>query len=87
MNDEYVHIKLTKEEKSLILDKAQFYIFNEDTLNELKNRNKKVIKFKRSSVTDIIGELSYYYNRSNNEYESMSLDELICHLECYEKKN
>ncbi len=87
MSDKYVHVDLDKEQKSIILDKASFYIFDDETKTDLNNKRKKWIKFKRTTITDIIGELSYYYNRSKNEFESMLLDELICHLESYEKEN
>lgn len=87
MNDKYVLVDLDKEQKSIVLDKASFYIFDDETKEDLNNKRKKWISFKRTAITDIIGELSYYYNRSNNEYESFILDELICHLEYYEKDN
>jgi hypothetical protein len=85
MNDDFILVDLDKEQKLVVLDKASFYIFDDETKMDLNNKRKKWIKFKRTAITDIIGELSYYYNRSENEYESMLLDELICHLEYYEK--
>ena len=85
MSDRFILVDLDKEQKSIVLEKALFYIFDEETKEDLNNKSKKWIKFKRTTLTDIIGELSYYYNRSKNEYESMLLDELICHLEYYEK--
>ncbi len=85
MSDRFILVDLDKEQKSIVLEKASFYIFDEETKGDLNNMRKKWIKFKRTTLTDIIGELSYYYNRSENEYESMLLDELICHLEYYEK--
>lgn len=84
MRDEFILVDLNKVQKSIILDKASFYIFDDETEMDLNNKRKKWIKFKSTTLTDIIGELSYYYNRSENEYESMLLDELICHLEYYE---
>ena len=85
MSDKFIFVDLDKEQKSIVLEKASFYIFDEETKEDLNNKRKKWIKFKRTTITDIIGELSYYYNRSKNEYESMLLDELIYHLEYYEK--
>ena len=85
MSDRFILVDLDKEQKSIVLEKASFYIFDEETKEDLNNKRKKWIKFKRTTLTDIIGELSYYYNRSENEYESMLLDELICHFEYYEK--
>ncbi len=85
MNDDFILVDLDKGQKSIILDKASFYIFDDETSIDLNNKRKKWIKFKRTAITSIIGELSYYYNRSKNQYESMLLDELIGHLENYEK--
>jgi hypothetical protein len=85
MSDKYVLVDLDKEQKSIVLDKASFYIFDDETKEGLNNKRKKWITFKRTTITEIIGELSYHYNRSENKYESMLLDELICHLEYYEK--
>jgi len=85
MSNDFIFVDLDKDQKSIVLDKASFYIFEDETKMDLNNKRKKWIKFKRTTITDIIGELSYYYNRSENEYESMLLDELICHLEYYER--
>jgi len=87
MKDDFILVDLDKEQKSIVLDKALFYIFDDETKMDLNNKRKKWIKFKRTTITNIIGELSYYYNRSKNEYESMLLDELICYLEYYERHN
>ncbi len=86
MSSEFILVDLDKEQKSIVLDKASFFIFDDETTKDLNNKRKKWISFKCKTLTDIIGELSYYYNRSKNEYESMVLDELICHLEYYEKQ-
>jgi len=86
MSDKFILVDLDKEQKSIVLDKASFFIFDDETEKDLNNKRKKWIKFKSATITDIIGELSYYYNRSESEYESMLLDELICHLEYYEKQ-
>ena len=84
MSEDLILVDLDKEQKLIILDKASFFIFDEETKIDLNNKRKKWIQFKKSTITDIIGELSYYYNRSRNEYESMVLDELIGHLENHE---
>ncbi|MFT5658289.1 MAG: hypothetical protein ACI9KN_001568 [Gammaproteobacteria bacterium] len=86
MTSEFIHVDLDKEQKSIVLDKASFFIFDDETTKDLNNKRKKWISFNCKTLTDVIGELSYYYNRSKNEYESMVLDELICHLEYYEKQ-
>ena len=87
MSNEFILVDLDEEQKSIVLDKASFYIFDDETKMDLNNKRKKWIRFKGITLTDIIGELSYYYNRSKSDYESMLLDELICHLEYYEKHN
>ncbi len=86
MSDKFILVDLDEKQKSTVLDKASFYIFDDETNMDLHNKRKKWIKFKNTTLTDIIGELSYYYNRSENEYEGMLLDELICHLEYYENR-
>ena len=87
MSDKYILVDLDKEQKIIILDKASFFIFDDETKKDLNNGRKKWIRFKKATIADIVGELSYYYNRSTSEYESMLLDEIICHLEFYEKDN
>jgi hypothetical protein len=87
MSYEFILVDLSNEQKIIVLDKASFYLFDEETKMDLNNKRKKWIRFKQKTITDVIGELSYYYNRSRNKYESMLLDELICHLEYYEKHN
>ena len=87
MSNKYIDIDLNREQKFLVQEKTSFFIFSDCTKEDLNNKRKKWIRFERLAISDIIGELSYYYNRSENEYESMLLDELICHLELYEKDN
>jgi len=79
-------VDLDREQKAIILDKASFYIFDDETTEDLKNNRKKWIRFNPTALDEIVGELSYYYNRSNNDYESMVLEELIGHLEYYERQ-
>ena len=84
MSNEYTLVDLDKKQKSIILEKASFIVQDSETLDDLNNNRKKWIRFNSMLIPDVIGELSYYYNRSNNTYESMLLDELISHLEYYE---
>ena len=86
MNDRLILVDLDKEQKSIVLDKASFYIFADETKADLNNNRKKWIRFEATTLTEIIGELSYYFNRSKNTYDSMVLDELINHLEYYERQ-
>ncbi len=83
MGKEYVLIQLNKEEKAQILEKASFFIFDKTTEADLNNGRKKNIRFDKSSLVEIIGELCYYFNRSDDDREFQVLDELISHLECH----
>ena len=85
MSSEYILVDLDKEQKSIVLEKASFFVQDSGTLDDLNNNRKKWIRFRSMALPDVIGELSYYYNRSSNDYESMLLDELISHLEYYEE--
>lgn len=85
MTEKFITVDLDNEQKLIILNKASFHILDDESKDDLNNKRKKWIRFTRTTLTEIIGELSYYYNRSTSEYESMLLDELICHLEYYEK--
>lgn len=86
MEKNFIEVDLNSTEKRLIMELASFYVFNEITLSDLKNGRKKWIRFNAYTITDVIGELSYHFNRCNNMRKSEILDELICHLEFYEKK-
>ena len=85
MSNKYVLVDLSKEQKAIISDKTLFFLQDSETKEDLDNNRKKWIRFNRMVLSEVIGELSYYFNRSDNEYESMVLDELIIHLEYYEK--
>ena len=77
----FTEIDLHPDEKKLILKLAPFFVTDKVTLADLKNARKKWIRFHTAAVDDIIGELSYHYNRSRSAYQSEQLDELINHLE------
>ena len=85
MSDQYVEVDLTAEEKKLIIDLASFFIMDKITEADLKNPRKKWIKFKARSISEITGELAYHFNRCKSGYKSAMLDQLIDHLEFYEK--
>lgn len=86
MPKEYIKVDLTQDEKEAILEYAGFFIFDEETKNDLKNKRKKWINFSKSQLTNVIGELSYYFNRSKSDFQFYFLDQLISHLEYYEKR-
>ena len=65
---------------------ASFFLTDSEPIEDLNNKRKKWIRFNKFMLSEIIGELSYCYNRSKNNYESIILDELIVHLEYYEEK-
>ena len=83
-NDQYVLVDLTATEKKLIMELASFFIMDEATKADLMNARKKWIRFGSTTISDVVGELSYYFNRSNDPYKSGLLDQLIDHLEAYE---
>ena len=83
MKEQFIFVDLDKEQKAIIVDKAWFYASAAETKEDLKNKRKKWIRFSRNALSEIIGELSYHYNRCKNNYDSMLLDELIMHLEYY----
>lgn len=85
MTKEYIKVDLSQYEKETILEYAGFFIFEEATKNDLKNKRKKWINFTKSQLTEVIGELSYYFNRSKSDSQFYFLDQLISHLEFYEK--
>ncbi len=78
---EFVEVDLHAEEKKLILDLAGFLVVDEVTQADLKNGRKKWIRFRPHVISELIGELSYHYNRCKSAYKSELLDELIGHLE------
>ena len=80
-SDEFIEVDLHADEKKLILELAGFWVTDETTQADLKNGRKKWIRFRPHVVSDVIGELSYHYNRCRNAHRSELLDELIDHLE------
>ncbi|MFC1652123.1 hypothetical protein ACFL3F_00240 [Planctomycetota bacterium] len=85
MGNEYIKVDLTKEEKAAILEYAGFFVIDEATKADLTNKRKKWVRFSKPAVSNIIGELSYCFNRCKDNDLFHLLDELICHLENYEQ--
>ena len=81
MTDEYIEVDLTKEEKEAILKHADFFITDKNTKKDLLNKRKKWVRFTPYEINEIIGELSYYFNRTKSDHEFYFLDRLIGHLE------
>ena len=86
MTKDYIEVDLTPEEKAAILEYAGFFVMDETTKADLSNKRKKWIRFSKFAISDIIGELSYCFNRCKDNDLFHFLDELIGHLECYERQ-
>ncbi|MCP3929903.1 MAG: hypothetical protein GY705_12480 [Bacteroidetes bacterium] len=84
MSIKYIEVDLDNEQKQAILKYASFFVGDKITKNDLLNKRKKWIRFKPTAISDVIGELSYYFNRCKSNDLFHFLDELICHLEYYE---
>ena len=67
---EFIEVDLRADEKKLILELAGFWVTDETTQADLKNGRKKWIRFRAQVVSDVIGELSYHYNRCRNAYKA-----------------
>ena len=86
MMKKYIEIDLTQAEKSAILKYANFYVTDEKTKADLSNKRKKWIRFVTYELSSVIGELSYHFNRCKDNDMFYFLDELISHLEAYERQ-
>lgn len=78
---EFIEVDLHSNEKKLILELAGFWVTDETTQADIKHGRKKWIRFKPHVVSEVIGELSYHYNRCKSAAKSELLDALIGHLE------
>ena len=85
MSREYIEVDLTPEEKAGILQYAGFFVMDDISKADLSNGRKKWIRFNKYELSNIIGELSYSFNRCKDDSLFGFLDELICHLENYER--
>jgi hypothetical protein len=85
MRKNFILVDLDETEKLILLKEASFFLTDSETIEDLNNKRKKWIRFNKNILSEIIGELTYCYNRSKNNYESMVLDQLIVHLEYYEQ--
>ena len=86
MAKEYIEVDLTQDEKAGILKYAGFFVMDETTKADLSNGRKKWIRFSGYELSNIIGELSYCFNRCKDDSLFDFLDELISHLEYYERQ-
>jgi hypothetical protein len=78
---EFIEVDLHADEKQLVLELARFWITDEVTQADLKNGRKKWIRFRPHAVPEVIGELSYHFNRCKSAAKSELLDGLIGHFE------
>jgi len=83
MTTNYIQVDLDPEQKAVILKYADSFL-DETTKSDLLNKRKKWMRFKKYVLSEVIGELAYYFNRCKNDYMFGLLDDLICHLEYYE---
>lgn len=86
MAEKTISIDLDPEQKALVLEYASMLLYKLETKEDLNNKRKKWIRFDQQTLTDVIGELSYHFNRCKDDYKFYVLDELISHLENYEVK-
>ena len=84
MNPLYTEIDLDNYQKAAILKYANFFVTDANCKKDLNNKRKKWVRFQPADISQIIGELSYHFNRTNDDDIFYLLDELICHLEAYE---
>jgi hypothetical protein len=80
----YIEVDLNNDQKKAILHYASFLVMDEITKNDLSNVRKKWIRFNSPELSELIGELSYHFNRCKKRELFDFLDELICHLESYQ---
>jgi hypothetical protein len=85
MSVEYIEVDLDNEQKAAILKYAGFFVMDAVSKKDLANKRKKWIRFTPYALSQIIGELAHYFNRTKSNSTFYFLDELICHLEFYEK--
>jgi len=79
----FIEVDLDNEQKQIVLAKAAHFVYHDVTKADLNNKRKKWIRFEKDTLDEVMGELSYYYNRSKNPHEIVMLDELIDHMEFY----
>jgi hypothetical protein len=84
MTSDYIQVDLSQDEKDAVLKYAKFVLADDVTKADLENKRKKWIRFISFEMTQVIGELTYRFNRTKSDYEHYFLDQLICHLEFYE---
>jgi len=85
MPEKYISVDLDPDEKEVILKHASFLISSSITQKDLANKRVKWVRFLPHTITAVIGELSYHFNRTKSDYQFHLLDRLICNLEHYEK--
>lgn len=80
-----IKVDLSADEKALILQHARFVLSDHDTQGDLDNKRKKWVRFVPDELTAVIGELTYRFNRTEDDYQFYMLDQLIDHMEYYQK--
>lgn len=85
-DNDMISIQLYAHEKRCIRDLALYTIGNAQTILDLKSR-KQWIDFELFDLSQLIGELCYYFNRCTDDGIYIILDELIGTLENSERKH
>ena len=86
MAKDYIELDFTNEEKKAFLKYVSFFVMYTKTTEDLTNERKTWIRFTRYKLSDVIGELSFHFNRTKSDYQFNLLDELIAHLENYDQR-
>ena len=86
MAKKYISVDLDKDQKQAIMKYASFYITDETTKADLLNNRVKWVRFGEYTLTELIGELSYHFNRTKSDQLFWFLDELNNHSEFYVKR-
>jgi len=85
MEPEYILVDLRPYQKKLILRYAEFVISDEQTKKDLRDKTILWVRFASGTIFYLNGELSYRLNKCRSLRTMELLDELISHLEYYEK--
>jgi hypothetical protein len=79
--EEYLDISLDAFSKKTILKNLEFIILDENTINDLKNKRKKWVRFTTFDLNQTIGELNHVLVHSRSKQQIDFLAMLISDLE------
>lgn len=84
MTDKIIKVDLTATQKEAVLKYAGFSLMTQESKQDLANPRKKWIRFTSYELKELVGELSYHFNRCKGDWTFYLLDELISHLEAHQ---